>query len=95
MKTITVQCFARPDRREELVALCRSMIAPSRGEQGCIHYSFYKDLGTENSYFFYEEWKDQESIDRHNASRHFLDFEPKFKALIAGEPVIAVRQIES
>lgn len=94
MKIITVHCFAKSDRREELVALCRSMVGPSRAESGCIHYSFYKDLGVENSYFFYEEWKDQESIDRHNASHHFLEFQPKFIALTAGDPVIAVHSVE-
>jgi quinol monooxygenase YgiN len=93
MKIITVHCIARTDRREELVALCRSMIVPSRSEEGCIHYSFYKDLGAENSYFFYEEWKDQESIDQHNLSKHFLDFQPKFKGLISGEPEITVHSI--
>jgi quinol monooxygenase YgiN len=93
MKIITVQCTARTDRREELVALCRSMIVPSREEPGCIHYSFYKDLGAESSYFFYEEWTDQESIDAHNASAHYLDFQPRFKGLIAGDPVITVRTV--
>ncbi|MCK9409486.1 MAG: antibiotic biosynthesis monooxygenase [Bacteroidetes bacterium] len=94
MKIITVHCIAKDDRREELVALCRSMIFPSRAESGCHYYSFYKDLGQENAYFFYEEWKDQESIDKHNSSQHFLEFQPKFKALIAGEPVMTVHSVK-
>lgn len=94
MKIITVFCSTAPDRREALLALCRSMIAPSRAEDGCLHYSFYEDLGEENRFMFYEEWRDQASIDRHNATKHFLEFSPRFAELIIGAPVITVHSVE-
>jgi len=92
MKIITVQCKAKPEKRNELVALCKSMIAPSRAEPGCIHYSFYEDLNEENSFFFYEEWKDQTAIDLHNSTQHFLEFQPKFKNFIVGDASVTVHQ---
>lgn len=95
MKIITVLCIARPGAETALVDLCRGMIAPSRAEQGCIHYSFYQDLGSPGRYFFYEEWTDQQAIDAHNASPHFLEFQPRFKELIAEPPVIAVRSVSA
>ena len=94
MRIITVHCVAKPEYRSELITLCKGMIVPSRSEQGCLHYSFYQDLYEENKYFFYEEWIDQPSIDAHNISRHFLDFQPKFKSFIEGEPEINVHTVE-
>ncbi|HAP35619.1 MAG TPA: antibiotic biosynthesis monooxygenase [Bacteroidetes bacterium] len=94
MKIITVFCIAKPEFRSELIKLCKSMIVPSRSEQGCLHYSFYQDLDRENKFFFYEEWVDQPSIDAHNISRHFLDFQPKFKSFIEGEPEINVHTVK-
>jgi quinol monooxygenase YgiN len=94
MRTITVQFQAKPEHEQDLIALCMSMIEPSRAERGCIHYSLYRDLSTEHSYFFYEEWSDQEAINDHNRSKHFLSFDPQFKAWIVGNAVIAVRTAE-
>lgn len=94
MKIITVHCTAKPESRSELVSLCTSMIVPSRAEKGCLHYSFYQNLQEENKFFFYEEWIDQPSIDAHNTSKHFLDFQPKFKSFIIGEPEINIHTIE-
>jgi quinol monooxygenase YgiN len=94
MRIITVHCSARPKNRSDLIALCKGMIAPSRAEKGCLHYSFYQDLHGENKFFFYEEWVDQPSIDAHNISVHFLDFQPKFKSMIVGEATINVYTVE-
>ena len=93
MKIITVSFTAKIERKDEVVALCKSMIAPSRAEAGCIHYSFHQDLNEQNRFFFYEEWKDQTSIDVHNNSKHFLEFQPKFKEMIIGEPKISIYSV--
>ncbi len=93
MKIITVHCTAKSDRRNDLTLLGKSMIAPSRAETGCIHYSFYQDLSDENKFFFYEEWKDQSVIDLHNKTKHFLDFQPKFKEMILGEAIVTVHSV--
>ena len=94
MKIITVHCVAKPEQRDELIALCTSMIDPSRAEKGCIHYSFYQDLNDDNKFFFYEEWNDQSTIDLHNNSKHFLDFQPKFKTMIIGDAIVTIYTIE-
>lgn len=85
MKIITVTCFAKSEKRSELIALCKSMIAPSKAEAGCIQYNFYQDVSDKNKFFFYEEWKDQSAIDFHFATDHFISFQPKFAAMITDE----------
>lgn len=93
MKSITVHCVARPEKRNDLISLCKGMIAPSRAETGCLHYSFYQDLNEGNRFFFYEEWKDQASIDLHNTTKHFLEFQPIFKNFTVGDAIVTVHQI--
>ena len=94
MKIITVYCLAKPEYRNKLITLGKSMINPSRAENGCIHYSFYQDLNEENKFFFYEEWKDQASIDVHNNTKHFLEFQPQFKNMIDGEALVTIHSLE-
>ncbi len=93
MKIITVHFIAKPEYQSALITLCKSMIGPSKAETGCIHYSFYQDLNEENKFFFYEEWKDQSVIDLHNTTKHFLDFQPKLKKMIQGEPAVTVYSV--
>lgn len=94
MKIITVRCQAKQGKRNELVNLCKGMIDPSRAEAGCIQYSFYQDMLDDHTFFFYEEWKDQESIDAHNGSKHFLEFQPVFKTLLQRDPEITIYQLK-
>lgn len=93
MKIITVSFLAKPESKSEVITLCKSMILPSREEPGCIYYSFYQDLHEDNRFFFYEEWEDQKSIDAHNSSKHFLEFQPKFRNLIIGDAEINVYSV--
>ena len=93
MKIITVSCIAKREKRNELIELSKSMIIPSRAESGCIHYSFYQDLDDGDKFLFYEEWKDQASIDIHNSTNHFLEFQPRFKTMIEGEPTITIHSV--
>lgn len=37
----------------------------SRLEEGCISYSLYKDIESDNVYTIIEEWQDAESLNNH------------------------------
>ena len=95
MNIISVHCKSKPGMEHELTALCCSMILPSRAEPGCIYYGFYQDMNEKTKFFFYEEWKDQESIDRHNKTQHFLDFQPKFAKIIEGDAIVTVHSVKN
>jgi len=90
MKIIAVHSKAKPEKRNKLIALCKSMIAPSRAEAGCISYTFFQDITDENKFFFYEEWKDQTAIDFHFATPHFLAFQKQFAALLSEPETIKI-----
>jgi PTH1 family peptidyl-tRNA hydrolase len=93
MKIITVEFKATPKHRNAVIHLCRSMVDPSRAEKGCISYNFYQNLADEDSFFFFEEWKDQRAIDDHVKTKHYIDFVPKFNSLILGKADLKVRSV--
>jgi quinol monooxygenase YgiN len=90
MKIITVKFCAKPECRTEVIKLCTGMLEPSRKEPGCMSYNFFQDVTNEHSFFFFEEWKDQESIDKHNISPHYRHFIAQFESLINDRAVINV-----
>ncbi len=95
MKIITVSCTVKPENRNELVALCKEMLIPSRAEEGCITYNFYQDAADENKFFFYEVWKDQAAIDFHFKTKHYLDFPPKFDLLTEGKAELTIYNVQN
>lgn len=84
----------KPERKEDIIALARSMFEASRGEPGNISYNFYKDKGAENSYLFFEEWKSQEAIDFHFSTPYFKAFMEKFPDMIVGAPEIKIYEVK-
>ncbi|RMH03389.1 MAG: antibiotic biosynthesis monooxygenase [Planctomycetota bacterium] len=94
MHVIAAELRAAPGRREELLALCRRMLAPSRAEEGCLSYRFFVDPDDPERVLFFEEWRDRAAIDRHFATPHFRDFQARTADLIDAEPVLRIYRAE-
>ena len=46
-------------------------------DSGCLQYDLHKDLEDSNSFTFVETWENQELLDAHMATNHFLIFVKK------------------
>jgi quinol monooxygenase YgiN len=63
--TLTATLHARPEKREELVALLTSFVEPSRSEPGCVEYHFHVSADDPNVFYFYENWVTRADLERH------------------------------
>jgi quinol monooxygenase YgiN len=61
------------------------MVDPTRADPGCLDYDLYQSVDNPATMFFYENWIDQKSLDRHMNS-------PAFHQLVRGkiDPLLAV-----
>jgi quinol monooxygenase YgiN len=46
-------------------------------DKGCLQYDLHKDLDDANSFVFIETWENQELLDAHMETDHFLTFVKK------------------
>jgi quinol monooxygenase YgiN len=76
---------AKAAKRDELVALSQSMLAPSRAEDGCVSYDFLEEVGAPGNFLFFERWRNKTALDTHFATPGFAKFAQAFPALIEGE----------
>lgn len=68
--------------------LAEELVLATRKEDGCLAYTLEQSVKDERVHCFVEEWRDQEAIDAHGASKHFRDIVPRFAELFdAGEMV--------
>jgi quinol monooxygenase YgiN len=82
-----------PERREELVALCREMQDASRREDGCVRYGFFAAVEDPNSFVAVEEWADRDALDRHFAQPHLHEFARGLLELVSQQPEVAIHEI--
>ena len=69
--TIIARLKAKPGFEKRLEELAKSLIEPTRTEAGCIDYVLHRDLEDSTVYYFYENWRSQEDLDRHFQTPHF------------------------
>ena len=84
---------AAPGRRDELVAATRTVAAATRGDAGCLAYSFAADVEDENRILSIEMWADRAALDAHLAHAHTQDFLAVAPGLVAGEPVMSFHEV--
>jgi quinol monooxygenase YgiN len=94
MIVITGQARIKPELRETLLRVGAEQVRNSRAEPGCLRYNFYEDALEPNSFFFYEEWKDQAAVDLHFRQPYCLAFIGTARDVAIEEPKIVIRYFE-
>jgi quinol monooxygenase YgiN len=81
--------IAAPGRRDDLVTAARTVAATTRGDRGCLAYSFAADVEDENRILSIEVWADRAALDEHMTHGHTEDFLRVAPGLVSGEPAMA------
>lgn len=76
---------ARPERRDELLAILRELVAPTRREEGCVDYHLHVSDADPNLFLFYENWRSREDLDRHLTMPHLAPIRERGDELLAAE----------
>lgn len=84
---------AAPGRRDDLVAAARAVAAATRGDRGCIAYSFAADVEDDNRILSIEVWADRAALDEHMQHDHTKEFMRVAPGLVAGEPVMSFHEV--
>jgi quinol monooxygenase YgiN len=55
----------KPEKRDELLAILRSFVKPTRAEAGCVEYHLHISEDDPNKFIFYENWRTKADLDEH------------------------------
>lgn len=81
--TIIGTVVAKPEKREELLKILASFVAPTRTEPGCINYDFHCDADDPNTFVFYENFVNQQALDKHLAMPYLRPLLDRVDELLA------------
>ncbi|MBE1706589.1 MULTISPECIES: putative quinol monooxygenase [Mesorhizobium] len=74
-----------PDRFEEARPVMERMVSGSRAEDGCLEYSYARDVLDAGLIRVSEVWRDKAALDAHFRSPHTAEWRSSWPALGIGE----------
>ena len=91
--TLIVLLRAREGQETILEAELRGMVAPTRKEEGCLRYDLYRSADTPGALLLHEVWETRDAHTQHTYSSHFLRWNARKDALLAGRDATFWKQI--
>lgn len=73
MISFSVRMKFRSEDRQRVADLLVTLAAASRQEPGCVTYVPHTLEGEPDTVVIYEQYKDEQALDAHRASKHFND----------------------
>ena len=71
MYAIFVTVKVKPDKRQQFLEVIEhDTIASERDEPGCMRFNVLQDADDENTYYFYEVYKDETAFQAHTQTPH-------------------------
>jgi quinol monooxygenase YgiN len=80
--TKKVRYTAKPDKLKKFKALLSDMVLPSRQDKGCLKFNIYQYEDKPESFLVIEAWSDEDALENHKASKHYLHFKSNYEDLI-------------
>jgi len=91
--TLIVTLRAKDGQHLLLEAELRALIGPTRKEEGCLQYDLHRAADHPGTFLFHEVWESREHHTAHTRTAHFLRWNARKDALIAGKESAFWQQI--
>ena len=91
--TVIAKVTAKPDVIEAVQAELLKMLAPTRQEAGCIEYRLHQDNNNPALFAFYENWESMSCLEKHMASKHFMDYVKAVDELLVEKSVNIMTEV--
>lgn len=82
MLTVFVRVKVKPNFEDDYVAAAKALVKSSRKELENITYDFCRIDGSDHEYCFVERWESYSSLEKHQASQHYIDTKAVFEELV-------------
>ncbi|MEG1615757.1 MAG: putative quinol monooxygenase [Bacteroidales bacterium] len=69
------------ENRNSMLELAKELVAKSLVEKGCIAYDIFESATRKDVFMICETWENEEVLDIHSNSEHFLTLVPKIQGL--------------
>ncbi len=94
MIKIVAWTLVKEGMEEKYKEEAKELVACSAAEEGNISYTLNQDINNPRMFAMIEIWKDQEAIQKHNASTHFTTIVPKLGKYAEDKGITLFQEVE-
>ena len=94
MIKIVARTVVKEGMEEQYKEIVKELVACSAAEEGNITYTLNQDINNPRAFAMIEIWKDQDAIDKHNASEHFQTIVPKLGGMAEERSISLYKEVE-
>ncbi len=77
--TKQVTFIAKEDSIEQLKDMLKTMVEPSKNENGCLLYDIFQLKDNLRKFVVIESWENEEALDGHKNSEHYKYYKANFE----------------
>lgn len=85
---LTAVVKAKPKFKTEVENILNHMVLQTRLEDACELYTLHQSMEDENTFVFYEIWKNQAGLNLHNEQNYIKEFVSIVKEKLQEKPLI-------
>ena len=85
---VVARVLALPNTVEAVKSILKSIVFPTRQEQGCLKYELVQNNDDPTDFTFIEEWESQSLLEKHLASNHIQLASSELEDLVVAPPDI-------
>ena len=82
--TLIAEVQAKPGEEAAVKKALVAMVEPTREEDGCFCYNLHQQGDDKARFMFYEQWKDQDALDKHMQTEHMKTLQAALDGKIEG-----------
>jgi len=91
--TVVAKVVAKKESVESVKTELLKLVAPTRGEEGCIDYNLHQDNDRPALFIFHENWESAACLEKHMNSDHFKEYIRAVEGLIEEKTVHKMTRI--
>lgn len=93
MIKIIARSIIKENHLSDALHLYQFLVKETVKEQGCISYELFQELDNPNNLTLIEEWEDEDALQRHTQTPHFVDLVGKLSLYEKELPVLIYRKL--
>ncbi|GAB2922828.1 putative quinol monooxygenase [Rhodococcus aerolatus] len=95
MIVVIAEATTKPEKADEVAGLLATTAASSRGDEGCLSYSFLRDVEDPTRFCSIETWESKAHLDAHMGQAHTQQLLGALPDMVTAPPVITVHEVSA
>ena len=94
MIIVNTRFYIKEDKKSQFLKEIEGLISASKKDEGCLEYSLYESINSQQEFVMIENWESQETIEKHNTNPLLVAFAKNLSTYSSKKPAIQIGEVK-